>query len=281
LLFGFLLVFLTAIGSEQTNWIADLINDLVALFPSWLEVALVVLYAVGFVYAVVILIAAIAERSTEADLLRDLLIAVGLSFVLIFVLAGLVSGTWPILIPELWAPEGPVYPVTRIAVVTSILVVAGPYLVLPLRRLSWFIVVALLFIAVALEYGLPVDAIGGLGVGILAANTVLLIFGSARGFPPRADVYAGMAALNVPLAELTVAPRQTWGVREFDGTTEDGIRVSVKVYGRDAANSQLISRWWRELWYRDAGPSLSSSRLHQVEHEALLTIGAGTTGLPV
>jgi uncharacterized protein (TIRG00374 family) len=171
--------------------------------------------------------------------------------------------------------------VTRIAVVTSILVVAGPYLVLPLRRVSWFIVVALFFIAVALEYGLPVDAIGGLGVGILAANTVLLIFGSARGFPPRADVYAGMAALKVPLSELTVAPRQTWGVREFDGTTEDAIQVSVKVYGRDAANSQLISRWWRELWYRDAGPSLSSSRLHQVEHEALLTIGAGTTGVPV
>ena len=281
LLFGVLLIFLTAIGSQQTTWIADLVNDLVALFPSWLEVALVVLYAVGFVYAVIILIAAIAERSTNADLLRDLLIAIGFSFVLVFVLAWLVSGTWPILIPELWSPEGPVFPVARIAVVTAILVVAGPYLVLPLRRLSWFIVTALFFIAVALEYGLPVDALGGLGVGILAANTVLLIFGSARGLPPRADVYAGMAELNTPLAELTVAPRQTWGAREFDGTTRDGIPVSVKVYGRDAASSQLISRWWRELWYRDSGPSLSSSRLHQVEHEALLTIGAGEMGVPV
>ncbi|MGI9529089.1 MAG: flippase-like domain-containing protein, partial [Acidimicrobiia bacterium] len=34
-------------------------------------------------------------------------------------------------------------------------------------------------------------------------------------------------------------------------------------------------------WYRDSGPSLTSSRLHQVEHEALMTINAGRAGVPV
>ncbi|MGI9585780.1 MAG: lysylphosphatidylglycerol synthase transmembrane domain-containing protein [Acidimicrobiia bacterium] len=276
-----LVILLTAIGSHQTNWITDLVNAIVAIVPSWLNVALAVLYAIGFVYAVVILIAAIVERATMGDLLRDVLSAMGISIVLVFVLAWLVSGTWPLLIPELSTPEDPVFPVVRVAVVTSVLVVAGPHLVLPLRRLSWFMVGALFFIAVALAYGLPIDAAGGLFVGILSANTVLLIFGSSSGFPPRADVLSGMEELNEPLTSVELAPRQTWGARRFYGTTENGARLSVKVYGRDAASSQLFHRWWRELWYRDAGPSLSSSRLHQVEHEALLAITAGSEGVPV
>ena len=278
---GLLLIVLAGIRSEQATWITDVVNDLVALLQPWREVALAVLYGVGFVYSVIILAAAIVRRSAKAGLLRDLLLASGLCILIVLALAWMVSGTFPIFIPELWTPEGPVFPVTRVALVTSILVVAGPSLVLPLRRVSWFLVMGLFLLAVALEYGVPLDALGGLGVGIVAANTVLLIYGSARGFPPRADVLAGMADLQRPLAELTVAPHQTWGARRFDGTTQDGARVVVKVFGRDAASSQLVSRWWRELWYRDAGPSLSSSRLHQVEHEALVTIGAERIGVPV
>jgi uncharacterized protein (TIRG00374 family) len=41
-----------------------------------------------------------------------------------------------------------------------------------------------------------------------------------------------------------------------------------------------LTIWWRSIWYRDSGPALTSSRLHQVEHEALLTIGARNAGVP-
>jgi uncharacterized protein (TIRG00374 family) len=56
--------------------------------------------------------------------------------------------------------------------------------------------------------------------------------------------------------------------------------ISVSVYGRDARNAQLVSRWWRSVWYRDSGPALTTSRLHQVEHQALMTIEAGRAGVP-
>ena len=281
LLVGVLLIFVTAIGTNQTVWIGDFLAEVIALLPSWLESAFVVMYAVGFVVAIVIVIAAIIARRRYPDLVRDVLLAMGLAIVLVLALSRIVAGGWPIIAPEFQAIDSPVFPVARIALVTSILGVAGPYLVLPLRRLSWFIVVFLFITAVALGYGLPVDAIGGLGVGLVAANTVLLIFGSTRGFPPAADVLVGMEQLGVPLRDLKVATRQSWGARRFEGTTKDGGPVSVRVYGRDASDVQFVSRWWRSIWYRDSGPSLTSSRLHQVEHEALLTIVAGQVGVPV
>ena len=38
---------------------------------------------------------------------------------------------------------------------------------------------------------------------------------------------------------------------------------------------------WRFLWYRDGGPTLSLTRLQQVEHEAFLTLLAGIREVPV
>ncbi|MGI9642757.1 MAG: flippase-like domain-containing protein [Acidimicrobiia bacterium] len=281
LLFGVLLVFVTAIGSDQTAWFTDFLAEVIALLPSWLDSVFSVVYVVGAIYAIVIVVAAIMARADHGDLLRDLLISVAFAVALVIGLAWIVSGSWPILVPEFGGAEGPFFPVARIALVTAVLVVAGPYLVLPLRRLSWFIILLLFVVAVALGYGFPVDALGGLGIGLVAANAVLLIFGSARGFPPRADVLTGMEELRVPLSDLEISDLQSWGVRRFDGTTSDGDAVIVRVYGRDASDAQLVSRWWRSIWYRDSGPSLTSSRLHQVEHEALMTINAARDGVPV
>jgi uncharacterized membrane protein YbhN (UPF0104 family) len=46
----------------------------------------------------------------------------------------------------------------------------------------------------------------------------------------------------------------------------------VKVYGRDAADNQLVQRLWRTAWYRGAGPAVGSSRLHAAEREAFVTL---------
>ncbi len=57
----------------------------------------------------------------------------------------------------------------------------------------------------------------------------------------------------------------------------DGNLLIVKVHGRDAADSQLVAKTWRFLWYRDSGP-LIVSRLQQVEHEAVTTFLVKRTG---
>ena len=277
---GILIIFVTSLASAQIDWLVDSIAEIVALLPSWLETTFTVIYGIGFVYAIVIVVAAVIARDVHGDLLRDLLLAIALTLGLVFLLAWLVEGSWPILGPEVWPAEDPVFPVARIAMVTAILGVAGPYLVLPLRRLSWFIILSLFITAVALGYGLPADALGGLGIGLVAANGILLIFGSASGFPPKADVYAAMVQLGVPVDQVEVSDLQAWGARRFDAVDADGQSLTIRVYGRDAGDAQFVSRWWRSIWYRDSGPNLTSSRLHMVEHEALMTIGALRAGVP-
>jgi len=278
--FGALLVFITALKSDQIEWAEEFFTELVALLPSWLATAFVVVYGIGFIYVLMIAVMAVIQRQIRRDLVRDIAIAVGLSLALVFLLTWLVSGEWPVLLPELSDQAITLFPVARIALVSAVLVVSGPELVLPFRRVGWLIVVLLLVIAVALGYGLPGDAAGGLGVGFLAASVVLVVFGSTRGFPDINEVRVGLRALGAEVTDLTVAEYQSWGARTFKASTAEGRPAHVRVYGRDAKDAQRVTIWWRSIWYRDAGPALTSSRLHQVEHEALLTIDARNAGVP-
>jgi len=207
-------------------------------------------------------------------------LAIGLVFVLTLLVARLVSGAWPVLLPELFGQAEPLFPVARVALVTAVLLVAGPELVRPFRRAGWLIVLLMFIIAIALGYGLPGDAIGGLGLGLVSATIVLVVFGSARGFPDVEDVKSGLRALGVEVQDVTVAAYQRWGARTFDGYTSAGEPIRVGVYGRDAKDAQRVAIWWRSIWYRDSGPALTSSPLHQLEHEALLTITAQNIGVP-
>ena len=59
-----------------------------------------------------------------------------------------------------------------------------------------------------------------------------------------------------------------------------GRPLLVKVYGRDAYDSQLLAKLWRTLWYQGGGPRLRLSRVQAVEHEALVTLLAAQAGVP-
>ena len=65
-----------------------------------------------------------------------------------------------------------------------------------------------------------------------------------------------------------------------DTTDADGEPLLVKVYGRDAWDSQLLAKGWRALWYRDTD-ALTLTRLQQAEHEAFVTLLAAREGVPV
>ena len=278
--FGALLVFLTALKSDQIEWAEDFFGQLIGLLPSWIATAFGVVYGIGFIYALIIVVMALTQLRTRRDLVRDIVIVIGLTLLIVVLLTRVVSGEWPVLLPELFNQGETLYPVLRVAMVSAILVVASPELVLPFRRVGWLMIVLMVLIAIALGYGLPGDAAGGLGVGLLSASIVLAAFGSARGFPDIEEVRSGLHALGAEVADLNVSRYQRWGARSFDGSTPEGDTMRVKVYGRDAKDAQRVTIWWRSIWYRDAGPALTSSRLHQVEHEALLTIAAKNAGVP-
>ena len=69
------------------------------------------------------------------------------------------------------------------------------------------------------------------------------------------------------------------GVVRLSCTDAGGRSLEVKVYGRDAADTQLLAKAWRFLWYRSGGTSLTVTRTQQVEHETLVTLLAQRAGV--
>ena len=277
---GGLLVLFTALKADQLTWLESLIGDIIAQFPEWLDTTFVIVYLVGLLYAVFIVVLVISQGRMRLSLLRDLGLVFLLAAGLATVLTQIVSNAWPVFLPEVFDQVDPLYPVVRVATVTAIVIVAGPHLVRPMRRFGWLMVFLIALAALDLGYGLTTDVLGGIGIGLLSAGIVLVVFGSPRGYPSPADVTRALSMLGVDVIDLTVADVQTWGARQFAGVGDDAAPLSVRVYGRDARDAQLITRWWRSIWYRDTGPNLTTSRLHQVEHEALLTIAAAEVDVP-
>ena len=165
---------------------------------------------------------------------------------------------------------------------------ALPYLSRGLQRIIEIFVALVALAAAVGGHGLPVNLLGSLAIGWAAAVAVRLVFGSPLGLPSAEDVRLLLGELGVHAGPVRAVPRQVWGVAKYrasqvadgDGGAP-GQPVAVSVYGRDAADAKLLTKAGRFLLYRDSGPSLTITRLQQVEHEAYLTLRAGQAGAAV
>ena len=178
--------------------------------------------------------------------------------------------------------EGPaVFPGVRLVASTAVLVAASPALSRPFRFFGRVVLGLGFFASLGLGAATVVGSIGGLAAGAAAAAAVHLVTGSPGGRPSPKTVTATLAELGVPVGDIEPALVEPAGVVLMNVTHVDGRALAVKVYGRDAWDSQLITKLWRWAWYRDGRTTLLLSRLHQVEHEGLLTVLAGRAGVPV
>ena len=258
------------------------IADLLAVIPSWLSGVLSAVYAVCLLYVLGLIVAVLFQWKTRLDAIRDMFLAMLGTSLLLVLLVRLVDGEWPLMLPELGlADPVPQFPITRVAMVTALLVAIAPHLTRPLRRLGWAVILLTATAGVALGLGLPSSAIGGIALGWTSAAIVLLIFGSPRGYPNTASIEAAMEGLGVPVSGVRLDDDQSWGVRRLIADSPDRGRVEIKAYGRDATDSQWAARTWRYIWYRDSDETLTVSRMQSVEHEALVTMMAERTGASV
>jgi uncharacterized membrane protein YbhN (UPF0104 family) len=228
-------------------------------------------------WAIVLVVAALVGRARLA-LLRDQVFAV--------VVAGLAG--WLLLeggasfadALTVGSPP-PVDPAIRLGLATAVIATTAPHLGRPVRRIGrWLIPLAA---AAALALGLTslVGMVVGLGLGYGAAALVHLVVGSPGGRPTSDAVETALADLGIAVAQVREAALAARGVALMDAVTEDGRSLLVKYYGRDAWDGQLLNTTWSYLWYRDDTPSITLSRLQQVEHEAFLTLLAERAGVPV
>ena len=176
------------------------------------------------------------------------------------------------------------FPVFQIAIFMAVATAAMPYLARPVQRLVEAFIALTALASVVGGHGLPVNVLGSLAIGWGVTALVHLVFGSPLGLPATADVVALLRELGVPAADVHPLPRQEWGVARYGATLETAANGSapelgVSVYGRDAGDAKLLAKTGRFLFYRDSGPTLTFTRLQQVEHEAYLTLRAGQAGL--
>ena len=73
--------------------------------------------------------------------------------------------------------------------------------------------------------------------------------------------------------------RQVSGVFHVRGVDDEGRPLLVKVYGRDAYDTQVIATLWRTIWYRGSTLTWGRGRLHSAEREAFVTLLAHEAGL--
>jgi uncharacterized protein (TIRG00374 family) len=178
------------------------------------------------------------------------------------------------------------FPVLQIALFMAVATAALPYLSRDVQRIIEIFIALVALAAAVGGHGLPLNVLGSLAIGWGVTAAVRLAFGSPLGLPSAEDVRLLLADLGIAGAGVHPAAKQVWGVAQFRATETKhghptGQRIAIEVYGRDAADARLLTKAGRFLLYRDSGPSLTITRLQQVEHEAYLTLRAGRAGVAV
>jgi uncharacterized membrane protein YbhN (UPF0104 family) len=249
---------------------------------SWL---VTVVYDVG-AFGITIVVVALALLGHRWEIARDIVLSV--------VIAAVVSGILVLVLGSSGGrPAGVLidgyhlrFPVLQMAAFMAVATAALPYLSRGLQRLVE-VFVALVGLAAAVGgHGLPVNVLGSLAIGWGATAIVHLVVGSPLGLPSADEVAVLLGEVGIRSANLRPATTQAWGVARYvaDDIGDEGSppgRLGVSVYGRDAADAKVLTKLGRFLLYRDSGPSLTITRLQQVEHEAYLTLRAGQAGVAV
>jgi uncharacterized protein (TIRG00374 family) len=190
-----------------------------------------------------------------------------------------IDGDWPSFAEMATGGSVGAVPLVALVVGAAVSFAASPHLSLPFRRLGRWVVWGAAGSTVMLGSTTPTGAALSLLVASASAAAVHLVLGSSVGRPTLADVADALEQVGLTIDALSVSARQSTGVLTVDGVDDSGRPVLVKVHGRDARDTQVLSRAWRGLWYRGAGP-VALSRLQQVEHEGFVTLLAGARGVP-
>ena len=167
----------------------------------------------------------------------------------------------------------PRFPLVRVAVAVSAIAVAGPYLARPVRRVGQGLVLLLALTAMHLGRGLPTDLLGALVLGWGVAAGVHFAFGTPIGRPTVRQVGEALAALQLEVSNVRMAPDQPIGRAIFLASSGDH-DLRVIAIGRDEADTQFLARLSRYLAFRDSPPAPLPTRRQQVEYEAFVMLTA-------
>src|SRR5262245_41020622 len=275
---AFFLAILAIISIPPTSIERALITFLTS-WPDFLDGLWQALSDLLFVAAVFVLVTSLVRRRWA--LVRDILLALVVSAAVALIIGRLIEGEWLPGWDSLRQVEPPPWvPALRIAVLGVVLLTARPHLSRPARRLSVWIVALATMSAAILGATTPSGAIAAVLVAAIGASAIHLAFGSPEGNPGLPEVAAALAQLGVDARSLGAADRQQAGLFLVRAEDADGEPLVVKVYGRDAHDTQLLATLWRTVWYREPGSPIWVGRRQQVANEGFVTLLAARAGVP-
>ena len=273
----FFLVILAVIAVPPTTLERALVTFL-GSFPDFLDGLWQALSDLLILAAIFVLVASAVRR--RLALVRDLMLAVLVAFGVALVLGRIVQGEWLPAWDTLRQVEPPPwFPALRIAALGTVLLAARPHLSRPARRLSVWLVALATISVVMLGATTPTGAFAAVLLASTAAAVVHLVFGSCEGNPGLSEVADALAQLGVDAHSLGAADRQQAGLFLVKAEDADGEPLIVKVYGRDAHDSQLLATLWRTVWYREPGAPIWVGRRQQVANEGFVTLLAAQAGV--
>ena len=257
----------------------DAASDLLALAPDVFDPLWWLLGWLPAVWAVVLLAVAAVRR--RKDLVRDLVASAVLAFALCALLGAVVSrDAWAFLASFASTESGPAFPPGAVTIAAAVISTASPHVTRPLRHLGRWLVGLAVVAVVFLDAATTTGAVAALAAGPLAAAIVHLVAGSPGGRPTTSRINLALGGLGLTVSELTSGPMGPRGTVTFLGRDAGG-PLSVKVYGRDAWDGQLLTNLWRTAWYRGARRTARLSREELVEHEGFMTLLADRAGVRV
>jgi uncharacterized membrane protein YbhN (UPF0104 family) len=276
-----ILVAITAPAAHSLALREKRLFDLLADLPSWIRSSAEIGYHLSTVGVVVALIAALlASKRFVLALLVVVTGAIGAAAA--YALRNFVD-TEKVRSAAGMKVGGhvPEYPVVLLAAAVTIVLVAGPYLLRPIRRLLFADLAFASGAAILSVVGLPIDVIGAFALAWGIAAVVHLAVGTPAATPTVDHVSQALLGLGVAVDDLQLAPRQVWGETRYTARAPDGAPVAIDVIGRDAADARLFAKVWRSIWYKDSGPTIALTRTQQLEHRAYLLFLAERAGLTV
>ncbi len=173
------------------------------------------------------------------------------------------------------------YPQVLVAVAVAVALAGVPYLSRGLKRAVQVLIILGAIASIVHGSGLLFAVLASVALGWGVAAAVALAFGSPLGMPSESDVTAVLEEMGIPAMGVRARTHQEWGVARFVAADAEKRPMLLSVYGRDARDAQLLSKAFRYAMYRDSGPTLTLTRLQQVEHEAYLTLRAAAAGAEV
>lgn len=227
---------------------------------------------------VIVALGAVALLSHRREVARDVLLSGLVAWVLSLVAEGVIGANGGHAPTPALHGVNLGFPVARVAGTMAVTSASLPYLSRGLQRTLEVVVALAALSTVVHGAGLPISVLASLAIGWGVAAVVHLVFGSPLGLPSAGEVAALLADLGIRVHRLAAAPDQVWGVARYRGADAEG-PVAVSVYGRDAHDAQLLAKTFRFLAYRDSGPTLTLTRVQQVEHEAYLSLLADRAGV--